>query len=409
VNQDSIVITGLGVVAPNGIGTEQQWKATLAKRSGIALLPDDVRGGSGLLAGGVVADFDAEQFVVDRQRVQTDRWTWFCLAAAELCLADAELDFDRADPYTLSVVTPSSTGGNVFGQRELQSLWSKGPRAVTAYQSVAWFYAASAGQLSIRHGFKGRCTVTVADGAGGLAAAGTALRMLRAEPDQRVLVAGGEAPFSPYSVVCHQKRPDLSRSADYQPFRTPATGGVIGEGGAALLVETLESATARRAPGRYAELASVACTHDAHDHVLAPPTPDALVAAITRALRRADVTPAEVDIVFADGNGAEDWDALEVAALRSCLGSQLADVPIVVPKTMTGRLNSAGALLDLCWAAQALVHDVAPPSLADDGCRRLDVVGEPCFAAGLTTALVVARGAGGFNAAAVLKSIGGRA
>ncbi|MGV9294745.1 beta-ketoacyl synthase N-terminal-like domain-containing protein [Amycolatopsis sp. NPDC003676] len=403
-----VVITGLGVVAPNGVGTQQQWKATLAKQSGIAPLPAEVHGGSGLCFGGQVPDFDPDEFVLPQQRVQTDRWTWFCLAAAQFCFADAELDLDRADPYCLSVVTPSSTGGNVFGQRELQSLWSQGPRAVTAYQSIAWFYAASAGQLSIRHGLRGRCAVTAADGAGGLAAAGAALRMLRTDPGQRILVAGGEAPFSPYSMVCHQRRPDLSRSGEYQPFRTPATGGVLGEGGAALLVETLESATARNAPGRYCELAAVVSTHDAHDQTQAPHTPGALVAAITRALRRADVAPDEVDVVFADGNGAADWDRLELAALRACFGDGFADVPVAVPKTMTGRLNSAGALLDLCWAAQALAYDIAPPALGGaDG--PLAVTGEPCFAAGLNTALVIARGAGGFNAAAVLKSIGGRA
>lgn len=250
--------------------------------------------------------------------------------------------------------------------------------------------------------------MTVADGAGGLAAAGAALRMLRTDPGQRILVAGGEAPFSPYSMVCHQQRADLSRSEDYEPFRTPATGGVLGEGGAALLLETLESATARRAPGHYAELAAVTSTHDAYDQSLAPPNPDALAVAISRALTRADVMPDEVDVIFVDGNGAADWDALEIAALRTCFGHRFVEIPVAVPKTMTGRLNSAGALMDLCWAAQALAHDIAPPTLGDTA-GPLAVVAEPCFAAGLNTALVIARGAGGFNAAAVLKSVGCRA
>lgn len=401
---DRIVVTGLGVVAPNGTGAEYQWKAALARQSGIGTVPAEVAGSSGLAVGGIVVDFDAAQAVSNKVRVQTDRWTWFCLAAAQECLAGAELD-----PGRTSVVTSSSTGGNVFGQRELQALWSRGPATVSTYQSIAWFYAASAGQLSIQHGLTGRCCVTVADGAGGLVAAGTVLRMLRADPGQRALLAGGEAPFSPYSMVCHRDRADLSRGdrpdLAYRPFHSPATGGALGEGGVALLVETAAAARDRGASTVYAEIASVACTHDAHHQLRPPATADSLVAAISLALRRAQVPPDRVDVVFADGNGAQPWDELEVAALRECFGRRLAALPVTVPKSLTGRLNSAAGLLDLAWAAQSLAHDTIPPSAmcAQTRPTSLDLVTEPVFSAGLSTALVISRGTGGFNAAAVLK------
>lgn len=404
------VISGLGVVSPNGIGTVEQWKATLSQESGIAPLPKEIAGNSGLRIGGIVRDFDDRKFVPDRLRVQTDRWTWLCLAATQFCLDDAEVDLAGSDPDLFSVMTSSSTGGNVFGQRELQSLWANGPATVSAFQSIAWFYAATAGQLSIHYGFKGRCGVTVADGAGGLAAAAAALRLLNREPDQRVLLAGGEAPFSPYGMVCHQKRKDLSRSSSlgsvYRPFATNGTGGVIGEGATTLLLETPHSARARNAPTVYAELAAVACTHDAHHQTDPPPTPAALCAAITMSLHRAGVLAENVDLILTDANGAPAWDQLEITALRQVFGHRLGQIPIAVPKTLTGRLNSGAALLDLAWAAQAVYHDVIPPSAPGCAVRRpgLDVVVEPRFEARLSTVLVIARGVGGFNAAAVLRS-----
>ena len=93
--------------------------------------------------------------------MQTDRWTQLALAAAERALADAGLVPADQPEYDMAVVTASSSGGNEFGQREIEALWSRGPRAVSAYQSIAWFYAATTGQLSIRNGMKGPCGVVV--------------------------------------------------------------------------------------------------------------------------------------------------------------------------------------------------------------------------------------------------------
>jgi len=126
--------------------------------------------------------------------VQTDRWTW-------LALADAALDLSSIDPLELSVITASASGGNAFGQKEIQALWRHGPRAVSAYQSIGWFYAASSGQLSILHQFKGPCSVVVTEAAGGIDAIAQARRLIR-QGRAAVLVGGTEAPLSPYALAC---------------------------------------------------------------------------------------------------------------------------------------------------------------------------------------------------------------
>ncbi|MFD5474739.1 beta-ketoacyl synthase N-terminal-like domain-containing protein, partial [Streptomyces sp. NPDC127105] len=163
-------VTGIGVVAPGGTSTEAFWKST---QEGVSVLDRVTREGCEhlpLKVAGEVRSFEPSAAVEERYLVQTDRFTHFAMAAADAALQDARLgqgDTDAA-PFSAGVVTAAGSGGGEFGQRELQKLWGKGSRYVGPWQSIAWFYAASTGQISIRRGFKGPCSVVAADEAGGL-------------------------------------------------------------------------------------------------------------------------------------------------------------------------------------------------------------------------------------------------
>ncbi|WP_204295078.1 beta-ketoacyl synthase N-terminal-like domain-containing protein [Actinoplanes campanulatus] len=412
------VITGIGVVAPTGVGVAEHWRNSLAGTARIAPIsapeppaPTDGSASSAdrdlpISVAGEVAGFTHTEFVANRLAVQTDRWTWMALAATEMALTDADLDPRREVPMDLSVVTASGSGGNAFGQREIQALWRDGPRTVSAYQSIGWFYAASSGQISIRHQLKGACGVLVADGAGGIDAVAQARRLIR-RGSSAVVAGGTEAPLSPYALACQSSVATLHRGADpalaYRPFAAGASGYVPGEGGAMLVLEAAHRARGRTARV-YAEIAGTASTHDAHH----PSEPAAdhrqLARAMRAALDRAGVSPDEIGVVFADGAGDPLGDRREAAAITEVFGGRR--VPVTVPKTMTGRLCSGAAALDLAWAALALRHDVVPPTVnvdpADAAAAGLDLVTEAREGAGLRAALVVARGVGGFNAAAVL-------
>ncbi|MFF5242913.1 beta-ketoacyl synthase N-terminal-like domain-containing protein [Streptosporangium sp. NPDC000095] len=400
------VITGLGVVAPTGVGAAGHWKGSLSGRSRIGPVTSFDASGSPVRLAGEVTGFDEREFVDSKLLVQTDRWTWFALAATRLALADAALDPAKEDPFDLSVVTAAASGGNAFGQREIQALWRKGPRAVSAYQSIGWFYAASTGQLSIAHRLKGACGVLVADAAGAIDALAEAARLIRAGTE--VVVTGGtEAPLSPYALSCQAGEATVNRSADpaaaYRPFAPDAAGHVPGEGGAILIVEDRHSALGRGAPTVYAEIAGTASTHDAH-HVSDPaPGHRQYARAMREAIARAGLGVDDVGVVFADGAGDVVRDSLEVAALREVFGDRR--VPVTVPKTMTGRLCSGGAALDLAWAAMTLTEGVIPPTVGTVAPEGVDLVTEPRGVEGLSSALVVARGSGGFNSAAVLTAV----
>lgn len=409
------VITGLGVVAPNGIGTEAWWQATKEGRCGIAPITRFDPSKYATRLAGEVDGFEAADYIDQRLVVQTDRWTWMALAATDMALADADFDPTEHDPFRMSAITASASGGNEFGQREIQSLWGKGPIFVGAYQSIAWFYAATTGQISIKHGMKGPCGVVIAEGAGGLEALWHACRTIRRGID--LVVGGGtEAPIGPYALTCQLRSDRLSSASDpadaYRPFDARANGYVPGEGGAIIVVEGLDRAVERSAPRLYAEILGYAATNDA-SHPSRPPSDGRQLARAMRlALERAGVAPDEIDAVFADAAGVPAADAAEAQAIKDVFGSRAARVPVTAPKTMVGRLYAGGAALDVAAAVLAMRDGCLPPTIhldePADGCE-LDFVIEEAREARVETVLVNARGFGGFNAALVLRRSGSEA
>jgi len=399
-------VTGIGVVAPNGTSTETFWKSV---QQGISVLDEVSREGCEdlpLRVAGEVRGFDPTAAVEGRLLVQTDRFTHFALIAADLALEDARLG--RADtddsPFDVGVVTAAGSGGGEFGQRELQQLWGKGSRFVGPYQSIAWFYAASTGQISIRRGFKGPCSVVAADEAGGLDALAHAARAVRRGTD--VIVAGStEAPIAPYSLVCQLGYDELSREPDparaYQPFTEHACGFVPAEGGAMLVVEEVDSALRRGLPVR-ATLDGHAATFTGASRWTESRA--GLAQAIRGALDEAGCAPEEIDVVFADALGVPEADRAEALAIADALGAHGRRVPVTAPKTGIGRGYCAAPVLDTAAAVLAMEHGLIPPTPGVfDICHDLDLVTGRARPADLRTALVLSRGLMGSNAALVLR------
>jgi act minimal PKS chain-length factor (CLF/KS beta) len=405
------VVTGIGVAAPNGLGTEAYWAAALAGRSGIGPVSRfDASGYSARLAG-EVRDFTAAEHVPSRLIPQTDRWTHLGLAAAAWALDDAGADPDAFGEYEMAVVTASSSGGTEFGQHEMERLYTKGPRWVGAYQSIAWFYAATTGQISIRHGMRGPCTVVCAEQAGALEAAEHA-RQLVEDGIGLVITGGTDASLCPYGVTAQYSNGRLSDTSDaagdreaaraYRPFAADASGYVPGEGGAMLVVEDEARARDRSAPRLYGRIAGYAATFDPQPGSGRPP---GLRRAMDLALASAGVTAEQISAVFADAAGVPDLDRQEAEAICAIFGPR--GVPVTAPKTMTGRLNAGGAALDMASALLSIRDGVLPPTVdvteLAPGCD-LDLVCAPREAA-VSAVLVAARGYGGFNAAIVLTQV----
>lgn len=403
----SAVITGLGVVSPTGVGVTDHWQSTLAGHRAIAPIRRFDASGYPTRLAGQIHDPAITGHVPGRVLPQTDYWTHLGLAATALGLADAGVNPPDLPPYRMAVVTASSSGGVEFGQREIQSLWSKGPAHVTAYQSIAWFYAASTGQISIRHGMKGACGVLATEQAGGLDVLAQARRLLREDDTEVVLAGGTDAPLSPYALTCQLASGRLSPNPDpvdaYRPFDVHASGYVPGEGGAMFVVERASGA-AERGARPYGEILGYAATFDPAPGSSRPPT---LSRAVAGALADAGLDPGDIDAVFADAAGVPELDRVEARALAEVFGDR--GVPVTAPKTMTGRLYAGGAALDVATALLALRDSIIPPTvgvrspaLAD----HVSLVRDEPLPAPLRTVLIVARGFGGFNAALVLRAPG---
>ncbi|MEU3771822.1 ketosynthase chain-length factor [Streptomyces sp. NPDC032472] len=408
------VFTGIGVAAPNGLGAQAWWTAVLRGESGIRPLTRFDASSYPARLAGEVPGFVDEDHVPNRLLQQTDRVTRLSLAAAKEALDDAGADPAELPEYAAGVVTANSAGGFEFGQRELQALWSRGGRHVSAYQSFAWFYAVNSGQISIRHGLRGASGVLVAEQAGGLDAAAHARRQIR--KGAHLVVTGGiDSTLCPWGWAAHLAGGGLSTAEDparaYLPFDRDANGYVPGEGGAHLVLE--DAGAARRRGARvYGTLAGHAAAFDAFDGGAGAGGSAGtaggcrLGAAAAGALADAGLEPGDIDVVFADAAGSRAADRREAEALTALFGER--GVPVTAPKSMTGRLLAGGGALDVAAALLALRDQVVPPTTGTtapaDDCPLDLVTGAPRTGIRLRTALVLARGRGGFNSAAVVRT-----
>lgn len=406
------VVTGLGVVAPSGVGVQAHW-ATV-RENAVRVGPVGFDAASyGVSVAGQVPGFVPADFVDERLMVQTDRWTWMSLAATAMALDDAAYDPADHDAYETSVALAAGSGGNAFGQ-EMTGLYGRGPKAVTAYQSIAWFYAASTGQASIKHGTKGPASVLVTEGAGGLDSLGHARRVIR-RGTPTVLAGGTEAGLSPYALACQSVGGTLSPGADaasaYRPFARTADGHVPGEGGAVLVVEDAETARRRGAPQVYGEIAGYAATHDASSTTAPGQDPTQYARAMRLALADAGIGLGDVDavdLVIADAAGLTAQDEVESRALAEVFAARATDVPVAAPSGLVGRLSVGGSALAVATALLCIRDGVVPAvgNLSDPdpvhAQRGLELVATPRRAE-VDVVLVCARGMGGFNSAMVLR------
>ncbi|WP_353945706.1 ketosynthase chain-length factor [Streptomyces sp. HUAS MG91] len=399
-----VAVTGLGVVAPNGLGAEAYWTATRKGTSGIGRVSRFVPDRYPAQLAGEIGEFDAKEHLPGRLLPQTDRMTQLALVAADWAFEDASVRPEELPEFEMGVITASSSGGFEFGQRELQALWSQGSRYVSAYQSFAWFYAVNSGQISIRNGMRGPSGVVVSDQAGGLDAVAQARRQIRR--GTRLVMSGAvDASICPWGWVAQMASGRLSTSTDperaYLPFDAGAHGHVSGEGGALLVLEELEQARARGARHIYGEIAGYGSTLDPRP---GSGRPAGLRKAIDLALADAGAAPDEIDVVFADAAAVPELDRIEAAAINDVFGPGA--VPVTAPKTMTGRLYSGAAPLDLAAAFLAMRDGVIPPSVGvtPDPEHGLDLVVGQERTAPVRSALVLARGHGGFNSAVVVRS-----
>ncbi len=402
------VITGLGVVTPAGTGASAFWQGMVSGQSFISPITAFDTTHFASKVAGIVKDFDAAAFLDPRLIVQTDRWTQFDLICTRQAIEDAGVQLRDEDATRVGAVFAAGTGGNAYGQQQLHICGSQGPKHVSVYLSIAWFYAASIGQISISNKLCGYGRNICAEAAGGLMAIGHAAKIIARDMCDIVFVGGSEAPLTPYTFAAHQASGLISTACDiypYRPFDATRSGPLVGEGGAGFCVEGNEHARKRKAQV-YAEIAGWG---QSFDGVLTRgPANDgqAYAVAIAQALQMAQIAPTDIDWIICDGLGTQEGDIAEARALQQVFGAALADIPASAPKSMIGRLFNGGSTVDVACALLGMQENTILPTVGfahPDVACPLDCVPNQTRSKPLRHILVGARGFGGFNSALVLR------
>ncbi|MDQ3878156.1 MAG: beta-ketoacyl-ACP synthase II [Actinomycetota bacterium] len=406
-----VVITGIGVVTPIGIGSDAFWDALIAGRSG----------------GGPITRFDAEQYPVriaaeardfeptrwieQREVARTDRFTQMGIAAACLAWEDAGLD-DGVDHARTGVIVGSGIGGLATIEEQHDALLRGGPRRVSPFMVPRLMPNGAAAAIAMRFGVTGTNYSVASACATGAHAIGEALNVIRSGRADVVLAGGCEAAITPLSVAAFARMGALSTRNDdpttaSRPFDRDRDGFLFGEGAGVLVIESAEHAAARGATP-IAQLTGYGSTSDAF-HVTQPdPEGKGAARAMELALEDAGRAPSDVDYVNAHGTSTPYNDRVETIAIKSALGNEAKRIPVTSTKAQTGHLLGAAGAVEAAVSALVIRHGLIPGSVnlenQDPECD-LDHVTDGHREGRVETVISNSFGFGGQNACLVIEAV----
>lgn len=414
-----IVITGMGIVSPLGCGIKPAWDNLIAGHSGVrsidrfdtGQLPVRIAGMVPDIRNDAVAGFDADRVIDKKERKRVDLFTLYALAAAQEALTQAGwFPEDEAEQQATATVIATGIGGFPTITKAQDTLKTRGHKRLSPFTLPAFLANLAAGNVSIKHGFKGPIGCPVTACAAGIQAIGDGMRMIRSGEADVALVGGTEACIDPLSMASFNALKALSKRNDRpemasRPFDCDRDGFVMGEGAGLMVVETLEHANARGAIP-LAIVEGYGTSADAHHITSGPEDGSGAAAAIRSALRMANLEPGDVDYVNAHATSTPVGDKAELASLRNVFGSSLPSVPVSSTKSATGHLLGAAGGVEAIFSALATIHDMLPPTLnlnnPDDTARDLDFVPKIARPQAIRHALCNGFGFGGVNAALVV-------
>jgi 3-oxoacyl-[acyl-carrier-protein] synthase II len=405
-----VVITGLGMVSPLGIGVEANWTALVQGRSGIGPITRFDTTNYPCRIAGELKGFNPEDWVPKKDVKKMDLFILYALAASETALKDAAYQVAPAEADRVGVFIGSGIGGLPSIERQHEALLKEGPRRISPFFIVGLIVNMASGQVSIRSGAKGPNQAACTACATGTHAIGDAFEIIK-RGDADVMIAGGaEGVITPLCVGGFSAMRALSTRNDEpekasRPFDRERDGFVIGEGAGVVILEELGHAV-RRGARIYSEVAGYGLSGDAY-HVSAPSEDgDGPIRVMRNAIRDAGVDPSAIDYVNAHGTSTPQGDVVESKALKAVFGERARTLAVSSTKSMTGHLLGGAGGLETAITALSVFHDRVPPTInyttPDPECD-LDYVPNESRRMKVSHALNNSFGFGGTNAALVLK------
>ncbi len=410
-----IVVTGMGVVSPLGVGVEPVWRRLLAGGPGLRRFPDDLVPDVPAKVGGVVpskvedseAGFDLDAVVSSKDQKKMDRFIQFALAAADEAIAQAgwQPSTDVQRERTATIIA-SDIGGFPVVAEAVRHTSVKGVRRLSPFTVPAFLPNLAAGWITMRHGFKGPIGAPSTACAAGVQAIGDAARMIRAGEVDIAVCGGSEACLDRVSLGAFLAARALS-TAHYdeptrasRPFDMARDGFVMAEGAGVMVIESLDHALARGATP-ITDLVGYGTSADAYHLTAAPDTGEGAKRAMCTAIAQAGIEPSAVDHLNAHATSTPVGDRNELAAIKAVFGES-GGPAITSTKAATGHLLGAAGALEAVFAALALRDGVIPPTLnldePDPAAQGLDLVGSQSRCTPMDYALSNGFGFGGVNA-----------
>ncbi|HEU0105624.1 MAG TPA: beta-ketoacyl-ACP synthase II [Vicinamibacteria bacterium] len=409
-----VVVTGVGLVSPVGIGTEETWKSLQAGRSGAGpiTLFDASQHSSRFAC--EVKGFDPLRWVEKKEVKKMDRFIQFAVAAADFALKDSGLKVDAGNDEMVGVYIGSGIGGFATIEREHTILMERGPSRISPFFIPAAIVNLASGWISIRSGAKGPNSATCTACTTSAHAIGDSYRLIQRGDADAMIAGGSEAAITPLGVGGFAAMRALSTRNDQpekasRPFDLGRDGFVIGEGAGVVILEELEGAR-RRGAHVYCELVGYGMSSDAY-HISAPcEDGDGAYRVMRKAIKDARIEPSAIGYVNVHGTSTPPGDRVEVLAIKRVFGDHARKLPISSTKSMTGHLLGAAGGLEAGITALALRDQVLPPTInyetPDPECD-LDIVPNEARRVKLDYALSNSFGFGGTNGALVFKRFEG--
>jgi 3-oxoacyl-[acyl-carrier-protein] synthase II len=362
-----VVVTGVGLLASVGIGTEAVWEAICAGRGGIGPITHFDASQHAARIAGEVKGFDPLQYFEKKDVKKMDVFIQYAVAAAEFAVRDAKLEVTPELADQTGVFIASGIGGFSTIEREHIELLNGGPRRISPFFIPASIINLAAGQVSIRFGARGPNLATCTACTASAHSIGESFEIIR-RGDADIMIAGGsEASITPMGVGGFASMRALSTRNDdparaSRPFDKDRDGFVVGEGAGILILEELEVAR-RRGASIYAELVGYGLSGDAYHLTAQPEDANGAVRSMRMALKKAGIRPEEVDYINAHGTSTPINDPTETLAVKTTFGDHAYKLVMSSTKSMTGHLLGAAGGLEAGIAALAVKHQVAPPTI----------------------------------------------
>jgi len=411
-----VVITGMGIVSPLGIGLEKNWGALCEGRSGVGPITRFDTSEYPAKIAGEVKGFNPEDYVEDKKEIKKmDMFIHYALAAGTMALQDAQLIIDESNADRVGVMVGSGMGGLSSIEKYHKVLLAEGPKKITPFFIPMLIVNLAPGQISIYFGARGPNSSVVTACATGNHSIGEAFKIILRGDADAMIAGGAEAVITPLAIAGFSSMRALStRNSEPErasrPFEKDRDGFVMAEGAGVLLLEDLQHALKRGAK-IYAEIVGYGCNADAY-HISAP-SPNGIGAArcMEIALRDAGISYDEVDYINAHGTSTPLNDLSETMAMKTVFKDHAKKVAVSSTKSMTGHLLGAAGGVEAIYSILTIQHGVIPPTInyetPDPDCD-LDYVPNTARESKVKIVMSNSFGFGGTNATLIFKEFMGR-